>query len=142
MRLRFNQACYFWGALDLFYLIRFVWLNASQGRIPFFADIVSFRELLCQLEPHPLFIFSFAFSLLLNISIILSAILLLTRQRQVRWLIYAQTPLRLLFFVPSLSVLPPLMNAFSVHNAALFLGLVILSEILKVMSFLLCGKNR
>jgi len=43
--LKRNRVLYFWAMFDLFYIVRFGWLNISQGRIPLVDDILSFSDI-------------------------------------------------------------------------------------------------
>lgn len=130
---------YFWALFDLFYIMRFIWLNLEQGRIPLIDDILSFNGIL----PHQGFysLVLFSLSLLLNVSIFFSAIFLFKQSRNIHWLIYIQTPLRIMFIIPSLSVLPWLLKTFSIKSGAIFLLVTIFSEILKVATIYLTKKT-
>ena len=130
---------YFWALFDLLYIIRFIWLNLEQGRIPLVDDILSFNSIFPQHGSYSLILFSL--SLLLNISIVFSAIYLFRQKSNVRWLIYIQTPLRIIFITPSLSFLPWLLKTLSIKSAAIFLLATVLSEILKVVTIYLTKKT-
>lgn len=120
---------------DLFYIIRFIWLNISQGRIPLVDDMLSFGSIYPQQGIYSLVLFSF--SLLLNISIVFSAVMLLAKWEHVSWMVYFQTPLRLFFMIPSISILPWMFKAMSIKVGVIFIAAVFLSEIIKVASFYL-----
>lgn len=138
MRLKTRSVLFFWAAFDLFYVIRFIWLNLSQGRIPLVDDIISFHGLFSEQGFYAVILFSL--SLLLNISILLSAILLTIGWRHVNKVVYAQTILRLMFIIPSLSILPWALKSASVTSASIFLLVTVLSEVLKVSSICLSKK--
>lgn len=138
MRLKARSVLYFWAAFDLFYIIRFIWLNLSQGRIPLVDDIISFHGLFAEQGFYVVILFSL--SLLLNISILLSAILLTIGWRHVNKVVYAQTLLRLIFIIPSLSILPWALKSASVTSASIFLLVTVFSEVLKVSSIHLSKK--
>ncbi len=123
---------YFWGMLDLFYIMRFIWLNIEQGRIPLIDDVLNFSSIFPQQGVYSLFIF--ILSLLLNVSIIFSSLLLLKKWKNAYWLIYFQTPLRVLFFIPSLSFLPWFFKTFSLPIGGLFILTTVISEVLKVVT--------
>ncbi|WP_127960503.1 arginine:ornithine antiporter [Serratia microhaemolytica] len=120
----------FWAVLDLFYLVRFIWLNISQQRIPLYDDIVAFNHYLPQQGTASIILF--CLSIVLTLSIPVSAGLLFKQHRLATWLAYAQTPLRLLLVVPSLAFLPWALKTLDLHNAQIALGLLIISEVLKV----------
>lgn len=130
-----NYVLYFWAAFDLFYIAKFIWWNISQGRISLFDDIVSFNDTYLQLGAYSLVIFSF--SLLFNISIVFSAIAFLKNWKYVNWIVYAQTPIRLLFMVPSVSILLWIFNFMSINIGLGFVVAVVISEIIKIMTLYL-----
>lgn len=132
-RLKQNHIFYFWAVFDLFYIARFIWLNISQGRIPLIDDILSFSNIYPQQGVYSLVLFSF--SLLLNISIVFSAVMFLTKWKYVGWIVYFQTPFRLFFMLPSVSILPWIFKTMSIKVGVIFLAAVFLSEIIKVGTF-------
>lgn len=134
-RLKQNHILYFWAAFDLFYIARFIWLNISQGRIPLIYDLLSFSNIYPQQGAYSLVLFSF--SLLFNISIIFSAAMLLKKWKYVSWIVYFQTPFRLFFMIPSISILPWIFKTMSIKVGAIFIAAVFLSEIIKVGTFYL-----
>ncbi len=133
--LKHNYIFYFWAVFDLFYTLRFIWLNISQGRIPLIDDILSFSDIYPQQGAYSLVLFSF--SLLLNVSIVFSAVMLLKKWKYVSWIVYFQTPFRLFFMIPSISILPWMFKTMSIKVGAIFLAAVFLSEIIKVGTFYL-----
>lgn len=133
--LKRNCVLYFWAMFDLFYIVRFVWLNISQERIPLVDDVLSFGEIYPQQGAYSLVVFSF--SLLLNLSIIFSSVLFLTKWRYAHWLVYVQTPLRLFFFIPSISILPWIFKIMSIKAGLIFFSAVLLSEVIKAGTFYL-----
>jgi len=134
-RLKQNHILYFWAAFDLFYIARFIWLNISQGRIPLIDDILSFGNIYPQQGGYSVVLFSS--SLLLNISIVFSAVMLLKKWKYVNWMVYFQTPFRLFFMIPSVSILPWVLKTMSIKDGAIFIAAVFLSEIIKVGTFYL-----
>lgn len=133
--LKRNRVLYFWAMFDLFYIVRFCWLNISQGRIPLVDDILSFSNIYPLQGTYSLVLFSF--SLLLNISIIFSAVMFLKKWKYANWIVYVQTPFRLFFMIPSISILPWMFKTMSIKVGAIFLAVVFLSEIIKVGTFYL-----
>ncbi|MEC5344339.1 arginine:ornithine antiporter [Brenneria populi] len=147
---------YFWGTLDLFYAIRFLWLNLAHNRVPIYDDIHAF------LSYRPISgVYGdilFALSLCLTLSIPVSAWLFLWRascpspsapsqatlknapgvflsqrlRRSAVALAYLQTPVRLLTMTPSLSFIPWFIGMSGLQHAPLNLGLLLFSEIAKV----------
>lgn len=137
--LKRNRVLYFWAMFDLFYIVRFGWLNISQGRIPLVDDILSFSDIYPQQGVYSLILFSF--SLLLNISIIFSAVMLLKKWKYANWIVYVQTPFRLFFMIPSISILPWVFKSMSIKAGVIFLAAVFISEIIKIETFYLTRKE-
>lgn len=135
-----NCVLYFWAMFDFFYIVRFVWLNISQGRIPLVDDVLSFGEIYPLQGAYSLAVFSF--SLLLNISIIFSGVLFLTKWRYAHWLIYVQTPLRLFFMIPSISILSWIFKVISIKVGLIFFSAVLISEVIKLGTFYLTRNEK
>lgn len=90
-----KQVFWFWGAMDAIYLVRYWVTSVVEGRVPYLSDIES---ALWVLRDHSVLqIYTFGFVMLLQISIIASCFLFLLSSQKVRWLVYLQTPLRLVF---------------------------------------------
>lgn len=133
--LKRNRVLHCWAIFDLFYIIRFGWLNISQGRTPLVDDILSFSEIYPQQGVYSLILFSF--SLLFNVSVIFSAVMFLKKWKYANWIVYVQTPFRLFFMIPSFSILPWMFKTMSIKVGAMFLAAVFLSEIIKLGTFYL-----
>ncbi|KAF1040084.1 MAG: hypothetical protein GAK33_01084 [Burkholderia lata] len=125
----------FWGGLDLLYLIRYVWINVADGRIPIVADLQAFSQLD---QPH----WFAGLSLLLLLSIVASACLFLLGRTAARRLAYVQEPLRLLLAVPSLSFIPWLLTHFGITSLVLSITLLLGSEALKIISLHMTRRYR
>lgn len=133
MKLSFSKVCLFWGGMDAFYVIRFIWLNIEQRRIPFVDDIINFNQVYSEYGGGAWILLIFSLSMLLNISILVSAILLI-----IRWggyVIFFQMPFRLLLIVPSISVIPWLLKQTHVNSMAFIIILLVFSELTKFLSF-------
>ncbi|EXF44055.1 hypothetical protein BAY1663_03507 [Pseudomonas sp. BAY1663] len=126
-----NAVFLFWGILDAFYIIWYC-VNSWLGeRIPYFSDLSASITLLEQQGGVNLV--TALLSWLLQFSIILSCLIFLLQKGWVKYLAYIQTPFRLFFLMPSLSVL--LFAAQLLPGYGLiFLALIIVSEILKIWS--------
>jgi len=123
----------FWGVMDLMYVLGFVYLNLSQGRIPIYDDAVSFQQVdLSYGGAMPAILFSS--SLLLTFSTILTMWLFFKQRPWGRTIAYVQIPFRLFLVVPSLSFIPWMTNLFEVNQAAVVFSVLIASEVLKVVS--------
>ncbi|MCH6191220.1 hypothetical protein [Serratia sp. X10] len=121
----------FWGGMDLFFTIHFLWLNLSHRQIPFYTDFVVLDEM-----EQPLWFSGFwwMLSTVLVISIAISARLFLSENCFARRWAYMQTPLRIILAEPSLSFLPWLLSVTESRNLVLNFSLLIGSEALKVYS--------
>ena len=139
MKNKFNNIYIFWAAMDFLYIVRFVWLNIQQGRIPLIDDILSFSKIYPEHGASSVIIFSI--SLLLNISFILSFVLLVKKWKRVNFFIYLQTPFRLLLLTPSLSFLPWLFKNLSISSVLVLILATIVSEMIKVYSLKVAQKS-
>lgn len=142
MKLNFRCVCIFWGLMDLFYIVRFVWINVTQGRIPLVEDIINFSHISSQHGGGVYITIAFLSSLTLNVSIIFSSVLLLRCWRKSRVIVYAQIPFRIFLTVPSLSFLPWLLNRFDISGLFFLLGILIFSELLKLGTFMFANGDR
>jgi hypothetical protein len=124
----------FWGLMDVFYLFCFCYFGFLQGRFPFYSDIQSFVSL--SDEHGFVSVLMFLLSLILNVSIICSASVLFFGGRFVLFLVYAQTPLRLLFYTPSIFFIPWLAKIGDLTSAILLIALLLVSEMLKISSII------
>ena len=122
----------FWGVMDSIFVGWFCYFAVAQGRIPFYSDIQSFFRLSAELESVSVVFFVLSF--VLNVSIVFSMVFFVLRSDKVFYLVYAQAPLRLLLSVPSISLLLWLAKANGASSAAILVGLLLLSEIIKLCS--------
>lgn len=141
MKLNFRQVCMFWGSMDVLYLANYLWQSIAGGRIPLIDDIFSFNQLYTEQGGGYWLILIFTLSMITTLSIFFSAVLLLTTGDRVIYLVAAQTPLRLLLVMPSLSFLPWLLNGINPGGIGLALVLLLTSEALKVWSLILSRKR-
>lgn len=134
-----KQVFWFWGAMDAIYLVRYAVTSAMEGRIPYLSDIES---ALWVLREHSVVQFyMFIFAILLQLSIVMSCMLLFLGRGWVRWIVYLQTPLRLAFIIPSVSLLLVGAQLVPSYNWILMAVLVVVSEGLKVWSVWHWGKK-
>jgi hypothetical protein len=119
-----------WGIFDAIYIARYVLLSISAGRVPYIDDFNNAMGLLAVHGGVPKVLAGFVWGL--EISIVLSCSLFLLRWRVARWLAYIQVPLRLILFVPSISVLFMGPNIKDRYGIVLLVSLLIMSEGLKV----------
>jgi len=131
----------FWGSMDVLYLANYLWQSIAGGRIPLIDDIFSFNQLYTEQGGGYWLILIFTLSMITTLSIFFSAVLLLTTGDRVIYLVAAQTPLRLLLVMPSLSFLPWILNGINPGGIGLALVLLLTSEALKVWSLILSRKR-
>ena len=134
-----KQVFWFWGVMDAIYLVRYWVTSAVEGRVPYLSDIES---ALWVLRDHSVLqIYTFGFVMLLQISIVASCFLFLLSSKKVRWLVYLQTPLRLVFFIPSISLLLIGAQLVPDYSVLVMAVLVVVSEAMKVWSVWRWGKE-
>lgn len=122
-----------WGAFDALYVALYTISSVRAGRLPYFTDLMSTVD---NLVSHGGIIIGvmIGFSWLLQISIIISAILLLLNSRKAKLLCYIQTPFRVVFMVPSVSIITYLLGVFDIDGLVIFAVLLLLSESIKIYS--------
>ena len=138
MKLEQKNVFWFWGGMDLFYLLQFIGWNIYHQRVPLYDDILSFLPLLQTWGSAAAWLFTLHF--ILTISIPASMVLFWRQSRYAPWLAYAQTPLRLAFMLPSLSLVVWLAQAMAFKSAAFFIALLLVSEAAKVVTLWRCRK--
>ncbi|WXL25702.1 hypothetical protein WG219_20790 [Ectopseudomonas mendocina] len=117
-----------WGLFDAFYIAWMCITSWKTGRVPYISDAQSTLSLLEQQGGSTTAIV--AASWLLQTSIVATCMMFLCRIRLVKFLAYAQIPLRLFFLVPSVSLI--LATAKLTQGLGqFFLLLIIASEALK-----------
>ncbi|PAM83225.1 arginine:ornithine antiporter [Pseudomonas sp. ERMR1:02] len=119
----------FWGGMDLFYVVRFCYLNVSRGNVPLYTDVQSF--ILLSSEHGVASLVFFLLGIVLNVSIAFSMLLFFLNSRAAPYVAYAQIPLRIILTIPSLSFLFWASKVTGMTSATLVLGLLLLSEIIK-----------
>lgn len=123
---------YFWLLMDVFFIIRFLWLNIRDGRVPIFDDVQSFLQLSSQhgLEAWGMF----TCSLLLVLSMPYSAFLYFKNDGFSFKVALLQTPFRLMFTMPSLSFLPLMFLTFDINSPLAFFIVMFLFEGVKIFT--------
>ncbi|UCR82758.1 hypothetical protein RBU55_26345 [Pseudomonas chlororaphis subsp. aurantiaca] len=119
----------FWGGLDALYLLWYVSSTARLGKVPFWDDLAVATEVLKEHGTAALVMVMINWGL--QLSIVVSAFLFLFQRKEAKWLGLAQIPLRLVFVVPSFSVLLIGAYFFPGYNPLMMLGVIVLSEIIK-----------
>lgn len=93
----------FWGGLDALYLLWYVTSSVRLGKTPFWDDLTVATEVLKDHGTTAVVMVMINWGL--QLSIVVSAFLFLFQRKEAKWLALAQIPLRLVFVVPSFSVL-------------------------------------
>ena len=138
MKLEQKNVFWFWGGMDLFYLLQFIGWNIYHQRVPLYDDILSFLPLLQTWGSAAAWLFTLHF--ILTISIPASMILFWRHSRYALWLAYAQTPLRLIFMLPSLSLVFWMLREMEFKGSAFYIGFLLVSEAAKVVTLWRCRR--
>ena len=120
----------FWGLLDLLYVVWFILGSIDKGRIPYITDAILMVDVVKHVGgwlPSFAALMSFA----LQLSIIVTAFLLLVGSQRAKLICFIQLPFRLLFIVPSISVIPIVVGFVDDYSIPLIFILVVLSEMMK-----------
>ncbi|WP_095156865.1 hypothetical protein [Pseudomonas sp. Irchel 3E13] len=118
-----------WGGLDVFYVLWYCLKNVTEGRAPYVSDFYHMLQLGGQIGWPLLNMGILAW--VLQVSLLISGILLLCGYGPARYIAFAQVPFRMLFLYPSLLLV---LEVAGYQSALLFLALVVTFEYLKVRS--------
>lgn len=102
--LRRKSVFIFWGVLDAVFVIWYAFESFQGGKIPYYTDLLSTIDIL-SVHGGSLATVMASMSWLLQASIIVSMIMLLTGNLKVKILCYIQIPFRLILIVPSVSLI-------------------------------------
>ena len=127
-----KQVFWFWGAMDAIFLARYAVTSAMEGRVPYLSDVESALWLLREHSVVQLYLFGLA--MLLQVSIVISCLLFFFSRKSVKWVVCVQTPMRLAFIVPSVSLLLVGAQFVPNYNPVVMAVFVVISEALKVWS--------
>lgn len=123
---------YFWGALDLVYLSWYIVESLKRDKVPFLSDLLLINDA----YKHSGILIGIVYSYLgwlLSLSVCLSAILLLLRRNSAKFFCYVQSPVRVVYLAPSLSLIYFLPE--SLRGDPWVIGLVLIfSELSKIFS--------
>jgi len=130
---RYKVVFYIWALFDFLHITIYSVNSYRLGKIPYATDFISTVE---NISSHGGVVAGgmVVFSWLLELSILVSLVMFLLMKNKVKVLCYVQTPFRLIFLVPSLSIMFPLFNLFGGLNTIVVIVMVILSEAAKVYS--------
>jgi len=133
MSLKSENILRFWGALDLFFILIMLYRDIESGLIPYYSYIVNSINTIDSYGNN-LPIAFFLSTIILQLSIISSAVLLLLNHRWAKILCYSQIPFRLFLVVPSIPFILELGSKVFNNNAYVAVILLLLSEIVKFIS--------
>ena len=121
-----------WGAMDAIYLIWYSINSFLNNRIPYLSDVVNASAIL---QEHSVVQqYMFVLALVLQLSVFASCAMFLLQKKTVWWLVFFQAPLRLVFVIPSVSLLFIGARIVPHYSVPLMVGLIGASEILKIWS--------
>ena len=122
-----------WALFDFLHIAVYSISSLRLGNIPYATDFVS---TVGNVSSHGGVVSGgmVVFSWLLELSILVSLVMFLLMKNKVKVLCYVQTPFRLIFLVPSLSIMFSVFNLFGGLNTIVVIVMVILSEAAKVFS--------
>lgn len=122
-----------WGVLDVIYISWYCIESFRLGKLPYLTDFSSTIDTVLSHGGTLAYLLS-SLSWILQVSIIVSAILLILRHPIARILCILQIPLRLLILVPSISVLSIYVTLVDEHSTLIFILLLLLSEGIKFIT--------
>ncbi|VUS39645.1 arginine:ornithine antiporter [Klebsiella spallanzanii] len=136
MKLQRKKVFGFWAGMDLFYLLQFLCWNIYHQRVPFYSDILAYIQLVQNYGSVAAWLYPL--NVILIISIPASMILFWRQSRYALWLAYAQTPLRLVFMLPSLSLVLWMLREMEFRGAIFYSGFLLVSEAAKIVTLWRC----
>ncbi|AAM85024.1 hypothetical protein CQP30_08990 [Yersinia pestis] len=128
----------FWGMMDLYYIVRYIWVSLSVGKIPFVSDINNFLPM----DFSVLLIYRVIVigSMLTTISVLFTAFFFLKNKKIAIMAAFIQEPFRLIFGVYSISLIPTVINALGMTILVTNLFFLFISEGLKIYTLLIARK--
>ena len=134
MRFRNHRIAFiFWGLMDLLHMGWYVVAALRLGKTPYIDDLSMFMESSAQHGGPAVFVFG-ALTWCLQLTIPISAILLLSNSSVARVFCYLQTPIRLLTITPSLTFIPIAIAMTGSWGVAFTIAALICSEVLKILT--------
>ncbi|WP_016677778.1 hypothetical protein, partial [Yersinia pestis] len=126
------------GMMDLYYIVRYIWVSLSVGKIPFVSDINNFLPM----DFSVLLIYRVIVigSMLTTISVLFTAFFFLKNKKIAIMAAFIQEPFRLIFGVYSISLIPTVINALGMTILVTNLFFLFISEGLKIYTLLIARK--
>lgn len=124
--------------MDLYYIVRYIWVSLSVGKIPFVSDINNFLPM----DFSVLLIYRVIVigSMLTTISVLFTAFFFLKNKKIAIMAAFIQEPFRLIFGVYSISLIPTVINALGMTILVTNLFFLFISEGLKIYTLLIARK--
>lgn len=131
-----EKMLYMWGALDIFYILWVLIAAVLASKIPFYTDLkLAYGTAFSYENNMP--IYGAWIVLLLNLSILMSGVLLIQHKYAGVVVSCVQFPFRLFLFMPSIFFLPFIIkNIFFIESIWIVYMLIIFTEIYKLFSLL------
>lgn len=128
----------FWGMMDLYYIVRYIWVSLSVGKIPFVSDINNFLPMdFSDLLIYRVIVIG---SMLTTISVLFTAFFFLKNKKIAIMAAFIQEPFRLIFGVYSISLIPTVINALGMTILVTNLFFLFISEGLKIYTLFIARK--
>ncbi len=128
----------FWGMMDLYYIVRYIWVSLSVGKIPFVSDINNFLPMdFSDLLIYRVIVIG---SMLTTISVLFTAFFFLKNKKIAIMAAFIQEPFSLIFGVYSISLIPTVINALGMTILVTNLFFLFISEGLKIYTLLIARK--
>ncbi|QVM90947.1 hypothetical protein JYG34_23575 [Pseudomonas entomophila] len=119
-----------WGAFDALLLADYLLKVISTGRVPFLSDLLRLPAIMSDHGLSTALLMALRTGFLL--SLVVSCVLFFAQHASVKWLVALQLPLRLLFFIPSISLLYLYAGFSASANPTRALLTVLACELLKI----------
>ncbi|EKT4467374.1 hypothetical protein QEL93_002784 [Pseudomonas putida] len=131
---------YCWGVFDALLVAQHVITTIANGGIPFISGLLQISAVMESQGGWFALYFLARWALLL--SILVSCGLFLAQRDSVKWLVWLQSPARVLFFMPSVSLISLYPGYTPSGSPALFLAVVVACEVLKLWSLWFFGTRK
>lgn len=129
-----------WGMFDALLLIDYIFKAIASDRIPFVSDALRIPVIASDEGTATAVLFALRLGLLVSVGI--SCALFFTQRNAVKWLVGLQLPLRLLFFIPSVSVFYLYEGYQASAHPLMFFLIVLACELFKIWTLWFFGRNQ
>jgi hypothetical protein len=129
-----------WGAFDALLLIDYVFKVIASGRVPFVSDALRIPMVASDEGMATAVLFALRLGLLVSVGI--SCVLFFAQRNGVKWLVGLQLPVRLLLFIPSVSVLYLYEGYQASAHPLMFFLIVLACELFKIWTLWFFGRRQ